>query len=56
MKLYVVMINYGSEGWKIWKECDSFDEAILAREEGLGNGNHQVVIFKPVKWKNSEVL
>lgn len=48
VKTYVVMIDYGAEGWKIWAETDDFSEAVAKRDDcmGLGSG---VVIFKPVE-------
>ena len=50
MKRYVVFINYGAyEGWKIWLHTDSFNEAVAAREEAMGNGNSEVRIFTPVE-------
>ena len=49
MKAYVVMTYYGPyEGWGITGETDGFDEAVKIREEQMGLGNSQVVIFRPV--------
>ena len=48
MKTFVVMIDYGSEGWKIHAETDDFQEAVAKREEGLRNYN-DTVIFRPVE-------
>ncbi len=55
MKQYVVFVNYGLEGWKIWEQSDSFEEAIKAREAALSNGNFDVVIFKRAQWITNEL-
>lgn len=48
MKTFVVMIDYGCEGWKIHAETDDFQEAIAKREEGLRYYS-DTVIFRPVE-------
>lgn len=56
MKKYVVMTNYGMyEGWAISGEADEFDEAVKIREKYLSNGNSEVMIFRPVLIKTSEI-
>lgn len=54
MKKYVVMCNYGSEGWKIHAQVDTFPEAWTAREEAKGALCSEVVIFKNVEVNVSE--
>ena len=49
MKKYVVMTDYGLEGWKITGETDSFPYAVKLRDTSMGDGNENVVIFKPVE-------
>lgn len=56
MKTYVVMTNYGVEGWKIAGETDDFQEAVKLREAALGYGEEDVVMFKPVKIKYTELV
>jgi hypothetical protein len=46
MKRYVVMHDYGGEGWKITAECDSLLDAVRAREADLSNGGGTVQIFE----------
>ena len=48
MKTFVVMIDYGIEGWKIHAETDNLQEAVAKREEGLRNYS-DTVIFRPVE-------
>lgn len=47
MKKYVVMIDYGTEGWKIQAETDNWDEAVEAWKGALRNGRAE--IFKTVR-------
>lgn len=47
MKKYVVMVDYGVEGWKIQDETDDFQEAVQIRESAMFGST--VVIFKPVE-------
>lgn len=49
MRSYVVFVNYGLEGWKIYDQADTLADAVRDREEAMGNGNREVVIFKPVR-------
>ena len=46
MKRYVVMHNYGCEGWRIMAETDSMLEAARARESEVRNGGGDVEIFE----------
>jgi hypothetical protein len=46
---YVVMVNYGLEGWKPWGETNDFGEAVSLREEAMGSGSHEVIIMRPVR-------
>jgi len=39
MKLYQIWTNYGSEGWGK-EEAETFEDAIVTREEQLSMGNH----------------
>mgnify|MGYP001593045834 CR=1 FL=1 len=55
MKKYVVMTDYHTAGWVITGESDDFDEAVKLRDDSMGNGNRNVVIFSPVKFVVSEV-
>jgi hypothetical protein len=48
MKKFVVMINYGVDGYRIHAETDSFEEAVAKREEGLSISEN-TAIFKPVE-------
>lgn len=48
MKKYVVMVNYGLEGWKIAEQTSRFDRAVRVREEQMSLGNSEVAIFTPV--------
>lgn len=49
-KRYIVFIDYGSEGWKIFLQSDSFEEAISARDTALSQGNTTVKILRDVRW------
>lgn len=46
LKAFVVMSNYGSEGWSVILQTDDFKEAVERRELGLCNGS-PTVIFRP---------
>jgi len=50
---FVVMADYGSEGWKVQGEIDELDHAVRIREEAL-NLSSNLVIFRPVKIKTIE--
>lgn len=52
---YIVMTNYGLEGWKISGQSDTFEGALLIQKESSSNGNDEVFILKPVKMKIVEV-
>jgi hypothetical protein len=45
---FVVMVNYGLEGWKIADQADFLLEALKIREREMSLGNAEVVIFKTV--------
>lgn len=45
MKRYVVMHDYGPEGWKVIGEFETLLEAVYAREDDLRNGGGESAIF-----------
>lgn len=51
MKTFVVMIDYGMEGWKIHAETDDLQEAVAAREQGL-RYSCNTVIFRQAEAAN----
>lgn len=48
MKKYVVMHDYGPEGWKIQAECDTMLDAVTAREDDVRNGSGTSEIFEHI--------
>jgi len=46
MKRFVVMHDYGSEGWRIYDQCDTIGEAVAAREADLANCGGTSLIFE----------
>ena len=53
MKLYQIWTNYGSEGWGK-EEAETFEDAIVTREEQLSMGNSEVIITKRVDFEVKE--
>ena len=47
-KRYVVMHDYGTEGWSIRAQCDSVLEAVIAREDDLRNVGGVSLIFEHI--------
>lgn len=45
---YVIMVNYGTEGWKPWGETNDWKDAVDKWKEAMGLGNKEVWIMKPV--------
>lgn len=53
--IYTIFVNYGTEGWKVFNQTNSFDSAAKYREDAMKLGNNEVFIFKTVKLKVSEI-
>lgn len=46
MQRYVVMHDYGSEGWKVVGQYDTILDAVYARDDDMRNGGGDVAIFE----------
>lgn len=49
MKHWLVLHDFGSEGWKIQAECDDIYAAVVAREDDIRNGGGTVIIVECVE-------
>ncbi len=48
MKRYLVMHDYGYEGWRVQAECDTVLEAVNARESDIRNAGGEVIIVEHI--------
>lgn len=46
---YIVMIDYGLEGWKVHAQTDDWKNAIVHWKTAMSLGNQDVQIFKNVE-------